>query len=337
MKDLVLLTNKNYNINININIFSINIYSKKMKLSTLIQLMLLLILVVGVYLLFSNSVQGKMKIILIAFCFVIGSYLFFKLPMFKDHNEILSTPEKATDVNIIDKDAIKKTDGPIGISTWIYIDDWNVSYGTEKVVVKPEDEDDNFPTIVLDAYKNDLTISVNVVSDGDADDDLRLPDEEKIEMKKENAGSEKQIAKTKQKTEESSVKDIDKQIKEEYGDSLTEEITIENINIQKWVNIVVTFNNRTLDVYINGKLVKSRPFKNIINAKHNGGIEVGNEQGFGGYIAKTQYYPYFITPAKAWKIYRGGFGDMFASALNKYNLSVTFYEDNVERNKFSIF
>ena len=275
-----------------------------MKLSTLIQLMLLLILVVGVYLLFSNSVQGKMKIILIAFCFVIGSYLFFKLPMFKDHNEILSTPEKATDVNIIDKDAIKKTDGPIGISTWIYIDDWNISYGTEKVVLRPEDENDNFPKIVLDAYKNDLTISVNVVSDGDAD---VSPGEEKTESK------------------------------QDYADSSTEDITIENVNIQKWVNIVVTFNNRTLDVYINGKLVKSRPFKNIINAKHNGGIEVGSEQGFGGYIAKTQYYPYFITPAKAWKIYRGGFGDMFASALNKYNLSVTFYEDNVERNKFSIF
>ena len=256
------------------------------------------------YLLFSNSVQGKMKIILIAFCFVIGSYLFFKLPMFKDHNEILSTPEKATDVNIIDKDAIKKTDGPIGISTWIYIDDWNISYGTEKVVLRPEDENDNFPKIVLDAYKNDLTISVNVVSDGDAD---VSPGEEKTERK------------------------------QDYADSSTEDITIENVNIQKWVNIVVTFNNRTLDVYINGKLVKSRPFKNIINAKHNGGIEVGSEQGFGGYIAKTQYYPYFITPAKAWKIYRGGFGDMFASALNKYNLSVTFYEDNVERNKFSIF
>lgn len=325
-----------------------------MKLSTLIQLMLLLILVVGVYLLFSNSVQGKMKIILIAFCFVIGSYLFFKLPMFKDHNEILSTPEKATDVNIIDKDAIKKTDGPIGISTWIYIDDWNVSYGTEKVVLQPEDSDDNFPTIVLDAYKNDLTISVNVVSDGDADDDLRLPDEEKIEMKErykrqndkkaekwEELGlSDEQIAKRTQKVKGrrkgKRAEDRDER-KEEYEDSLTEEITIENINIQKWVNIVVTFNNRTLDVYINGKLVKSRPFKNIINAKHNGGIEVGNEQGFGGYIAKTQYYPYFITPAKAWKIYRGGFGDMFASALNKYNLSVTFYEDNVERNKFSIF
>lgn len=324
-----------------------------MKLSTLIQLMLLLILVVGVYLLFSNSVQGKMKIILIAFCFVIGSYLFFKLPMFKDHNEILSTPEKATDVNIIDKDAIKKTDGPIGISTWIYIDDWNVSYGTEKVILRPEDENDNFPTIVLDAYKNDLTVSVNVVSDGDADD-WRLSEEEKLDRKEkyqrqndklakkweEKGLSDEQIAKKRQKIKEKRKdqrREERAERKQDYADSLTEDITIENVNIQKWVNIVVTFNNRTLDVYINGKLVKSRPFKNIINAKHNGGIEVGSEQGFGGYIAKTQYYPYFITPAKAWKIYRGGFGDMFASALNKYNLSVTFYEDNVERNKFSIF
>ena len=272
-----------------------------MKLSMLIQLILLLILVVGVYLLFSNSVQGKMKMVLIAFCFIIGSYLFFKLPMFKDNNEILSTPEKATDINIIDKDAIKKTDGPIGISTWIYIDDWNISYGTEKIILQPEDEGDNFPTILLDAYKNDLIISVNVVREDGVD--WRLSEEDK--EKRENTFEEK--------------------------------IVIENINIQKWVNIVVTFNNRTLDVYINGKLVKSRPFSNIISAEHRGGIEVGNDQGFGGFISKTQYYPYFITPAKAWKIYKSGFGDMFASALNKYNLSVTFYEDNVERNKFSVF
>ncbi len=260
-----------------------------MKLSTLIQLMFLLILVIGVYLLFSNRVQGKMKIVLIAFCFVIGSYLFFKLPMFKDYNEILSSPEKATDINYITKDSIKKTDGPLGISTWVYIDDWNVSYGTEKIIIQPENEIDNFPMMKLDAYKNDLIVSVNIVDDGSS------------------------------------------------SNSPKKDIIIENINIQKWVNILVTFNNRTLDVYINGKLVKSNPFNNIIMSEHQGGIEVGNEQGFGGFIAKTQYYPYFITPAKAWKIYRGGFGDIFATALNKYNLSVTFYEDNVERNKFSVF
>ena len=64
-----------------------------MKLSFLIQMMLLLLLVVGVYLLFTDSIQGKMKLIMIVFCLVVGVYLFMKLPMFKDNNEVLSSPQ----------------------------------------------------------------------------------------------------------------------------------------------------------------------------------------------------------------------------------------------------
>ena len=42
-----------------------------MKLSFLIQMMLLLLLVVGVYLLFTNSIQGRMKLIMIVFFAVV--------------------------------------------------------------------------------------------------------------------------------------------------------------------------------------------------------------------------------------------------------------------------
>ena len=75
---------------------------------------------------------------------------------------------------------------------------------------------------------------------------------------------------------------------------------------------------------------------------HLNGWEISNLKitpngGFGGFISKVQYFPYFITPAKAWSIYRGGFGDAFESALNKYNLSVTFYEDQIEKKKYFVF
>ena len=42
-------------------------------------------------------------------------------------------------------------------------------------------------------------------------------------------------------------------------------------------------------------------------------------------------------PEKAWSIYKGGFGDAFESALNKYNMSLSFYRDSVEQNKFYLF
>ena len=117
------------------------------------------------------------------------------------------------------------------------------------------------------------------------------------------------------------------------------EVIIENINLQKWVNIIAAVNDRTLDVYINGKLVTSKAYDNIINTVliNSRDLTVTPNDGFGGFVSKIQYYPHFITPKKAWEIYRGGFGDAFASALDKYNLSVTFYEDQVEKKKYWVF
>lgn len=304
-----------------------------MKLTFLIQMMLLLLLVVGVYMLFTNSIQGRMKLIVIVFCLVVGIYLFMKLPMIKDNNEVLSSPQNAKNQYTIQGEDLKKSDGPIGLSTWIYIDNWNYNYGQEKTIVSSDN--DYFPTIKLGAYKNDLTVSVNVYG--------------------ESGGT--------SYTEDQLSSELDTNGYTEYSDTITlecsdntitsggvdtniscpsgkpEDITIENVNIQKWVNVVVTFNNRTLDVYINGKLVKSKPFNNIIinGSGYTEDIYITPSGGFGGFVSKVQYFPYFITPAKAWSIYRGGFGDAFESALNKYNLSVAFYEDQVEKRKFYVF
>ena len=54
-----------------------------MRLSFLIQLLLLIILIVGVYLIFTNGVSGRNKLILIVFLVVIGIYLFNKLPFLR--------------------------------------------------------------------------------------------------------------------------------------------------------------------------------------------------------------------------------------------------------------
>ena len=60
-----------------------------MRLSFLIQLLLLIILIVGVYLIFTNGVSGRNKLILIVFLVVIGIYLFNKLPFLRGYNEVI--------------------------------------------------------------------------------------------------------------------------------------------------------------------------------------------------------------------------------------------------------
>jgi len=302
-----------------------------MKLSFLIQMMLLLLLVVGVYMLFTNSIDGKMKLIVIVFCIVVGIYLFMKLPMFKDNNQVLDAPQSAKNQYIIQGDKLKKSDGPMGLSCWMYVDNWNYLYGQEKTIIASDNN--YFPQITLDPYKNDLKVSVNVfgtTNDDYGDDQLRY------EL------SEKGIDTNETSTVECNngtiaVDDVPTDVPCPVGSP--EDVRVENINIQKWVNVIVTFNNRTLDVYINGKLVKSKPFDNIIinGGEYQNDILITPDGGFGGFISKVQYYPFFITPAKAWSIYKGGFGDAFASALNKYNLAVSFYEDQIEKKKYYVF
>ena len=66
-----------------------------MNLSTLIKLVFFIILVLGVYLIFTNQVEGRTKMILIVFIIVIGIYLFMKLPLFRSYNSLQQSPASA--------------------------------------------------------------------------------------------------------------------------------------------------------------------------------------------------------------------------------------------------
>lgn len=312
-----------------------------MKLSFLVQLILLLILVVSVYLVFTNSVEGKTKMILIILSLVIGIYLLSKMTVFKDYDEVVSSPTSAKEEqNVTD---LKKTDGNFAISCWIFIDDWNYKYGQEKIILeKTVTNGSALPKIYLDPYKNDLKVKLTTFLEDNA---------------KYNAAVNTAMTNAGESYDDTATYDCSGAfLRETDGATVTvfngvsnteipcvtgpaKEITVENINMQKWVNILTTVNNRTLDVYINGKLVQTQEFNNVIdvNAFNYGGINVTPGGGFGGFVSKVQYYPYFVTPRKAWNIYKGGFGDAFESGMDKYNMSVSFYEDSVEKKKYYIF
>jgi len=314
-----------------------------MRLSFLIQLLLLVILIVGVYLLFTNGVSGRSKLILIVFLLVIGIYLFNKLPFLKGYNEIIENPVSAKNEKVIDSDDLKRSNGEFSISSWIYINDWNEKYGQEKTILhKGED----LITMKLGEYENNLKINLNVYDSTESDYQQTMFDiltekgvESGISMEDLECSGEK-IYNTgvMSLTTADFVTDSGNN-KIACNNTSSEDIMIENINLQKWVNIITSVNDRVIDVYINGKLVTSRAFNNVINTAkiNNNDLVITPNDGFGGFISKVQYYPVFITPKKAWEIYRGGFGDAFASALDKYNLSVTFYEDQVEKKKFWVF
>ena len=111
-----------------------------MKLSFLIQLFLLLLLVISIFLVFTNSVTGRIKLIMIVFCIVLGLYLYSKLNILKDYNEFISTPESAKEDMVIENKRLKQSEGEFTMSTWIFIDDWNYRYGKENDKLKKQVE-----------------------------------------------------------------------------------------------------------------------------------------------------------------------------------------------------
>jgi hypothetical protein len=73
------------------------------------------------------------------------------------------------------------------------------------------------------------------------------------------------------------------------SNNYTEECVIENIPLQSWFFIGVVLNNKNLDVYINGKLLKSHILEKLPK-KSKSVIKYSQKGGFDGSINKLCYY-----------------------------------------------
>ena len=107
---------------------------------------------------------------------------------------------------------------------------------------------------------------------------------------------------------------------------------INNVPLQSWFNVIVTLNSKNMDVYYNGKLIKScmlfssettRPVeynsKNpLVICKAPGPNMVG---GFGGEIGNVEFYAYAVNPSEAYAIYKGGLQGINTSIKFNYKLS----------------
>ena len=120
--------------------------------------------------------------------------------------------------------------------------------------------------------------------------------------------------------------------------------TITNqIPLQKWIYVVVNVNCDLVEVYLNGKIVKT--------VKLNGGTLTGGGNfsptaslivGDGtiqGYITQFIMVTPLIDAATAWKNYLSGNGqgNQFISYVMPYNINMSVSKDDVVQRQFSIF
>jgi hypothetical protein len=138
-----------------------------MDLFSFTSIVVILIIIVGSYLIFTDSVQGKAKMILIAFVAIFGIMLLSSLSLFKSYFEINDSPIPGNAEYIVPSTKLGEVSERYSISTWIYINDWNTNFGSNKnILTYSRGEDGKEFSMNLDSNLNDLIIKVPVKTEG---------------------------------------------------------------------------------------------------------------------------------------------------------------------------
>jgi hypothetical protein len=114
---------------------------------------------------------------------------------------------------------------------------------------------------------------------------------------------------------------------------------VNNVPLQRWVCLIVSIYGRTLDIYLDGKLVRTCVLPGTSNALNQQSdltnIEIGG--GFDGFITSVKYKSTPVNPQEAWNTYSDGYGgSMMQDMLNKYKIKLSFLVDDVEKQSVSV-
>jgi hypothetical protein len=112
--------------------------------------------------------------------------------------------------------------------------------------------------------------------------------------------------------------------KHESSPDITHMIT-NNFPLQKWVYVVISVDNATIDMYLDGKLVKS-----VVDMHTPDGtspIKFGINSGV--FMSKFNRVVGASDPQTVWSDYLDGSGSGLSNLANKYSVNLTVLKDNV--------
>ena len=111
----------------------------------------------------------------------------------------------------------------------------------------------------------------------------------------------------------------------------TPTISIGNMPINKWFNVVIRLTNNTLDVYINGRLTKRVNLTAVPNQNYDD-VFICNGGGFGGYISDLKYFNSSIGTTQINALVSNGPNTSISTSSLRKNippyLSTSWYQSN---------
>ena len=256
-----------------------------------------IIIIIGGYLIFTDAVQGRAKIILSIVLIIMTFALVINFGLFSSYKAIITSPVSASSSITALSGSKYKYTARYSLSTWIYVNDWNLYNGNDKEIIKRTLNGNSSPRIYLDPYENWLNIDFCTGTDTDPKKTLSNQTISQIPI-----STQKWVNIT---------------------------CCFSDTNIDTYINgklVDTTIPNNSL--YF--PTIKAGDSQLDINI-------CPNAKGFSGFISNTNYYSDILTPQDAWDIYKKGYSsNMFGNLLNKYNASFTFYDNQNEVAQFYI-
>ena len=111
---------------------------------------------------------------------------------------------------------------------------------------------------------------------------------------------------------------------------IVKDCVVRNIPIQKWTNIIISVYGRTLDVYLDGKLVRTCVLPGVPKMNQKSDVKITPYGGFSGYTSEILFLNKASNPKQAYDIYRqgNGSGSLFNAFFNKYKVKFSIIKDN---------
>jgi len=125
------------------------------------------------------------------------------------------------------------------------------------------------------------------------------------------------------------------------NDSDSTNLIMTNCPLQKWVFIIVSVDGTIVDLYYDGKLIRSQQLTNTPKQTTlDFTISYGDckDSLCKGYLAKFERLPNAMDPSTAWSKYmEGNGGNYFSKLLSSYGASFTLTKDSIDLNRFTLF
>jgi hypothetical protein len=119
------------------------------------------------------------------------------------------------------------------------------------------------------------------------------------------------------------------------GNTIVHTCNLANVPIQKWVNLIISVYGRTMDLYIDGKLVRTCLLPGVASINNNANIYVTPAGGFDGWTSKLQYYPNSLNPQECWNIYTQGYSN-WSSMFSSYEVQISLVENGTTQSTVTI-